>query len=218
MKTAERPGFRVATWIRPHDVARFRASLASAPELEFADAQVAAVNLETCDALLLTGGEDISAEFLRQPIADPTLIEEPAAARDAWEFPAVAHALARGWPILAVCRGVQVLNVALGGTLHLHVEGHRDPRQKENEVQSLRLARALPVSFPAVNSSHHQALDRLGDGLDVEAWCAADSVVEQVRHRSRPWCVGVQYHPERAASYRPLFEAFAAAVRATARR
>ena len=59
-----------------------------------------------------------------------------------------------------------------------------------------------------MNSSHHQAIERLGDGLEVEAWCAADGIIEQVRLRDYPFALGVQYHPERGKIYDALFEDF----------
>lgn len=211
------PPIPVATWIRAGDVVRFQTSLAEWPQLALCDARTASgtLPLESCRALLLTGGADVSAAFLKQPVAAPSLIESPEPDRDAWEFAAVVHAFERGWPILAVCRGMQVLNVALGGTLHLHIDGHREASHYEQDTQPLRLAAGTAVGFAAVNSSHHQALAGVADGLVVEAWSASDGVIEQVRHRDPPWCVGVQYHPERSAQYRPLFAAFAAAVLAT---
>ena len=64
-----------------------------------------------------------------------------------------------------------------------------------------------------MNSSHHQAIDRLGDGLEVLAWCGDDDIIEQVRSRTLPWCMGVQYHPERDPKYyRDLFADFVGAI------
>ena len=115
-------------------------------------------------------------------------------------------------PILAVCKGVQVFNVALGGALHLDIPCHDLPELRSANVQQLRFSKNPTVRFERVNSSHHQALDRLGDGLEVEAWCAADDIIEQVRLRDYPFAVGVQYHPERDFLYAPLFERFFEAV------
>ena len=162
------------------------------------------------DGLLLSGGEDISREFLRQPVPDPSLIEGPDPARDAWEFAILREALQKKLPIFAICRGLQVLNVALGGTLHLHVPGHDDA--KYNNIQPLRYAPGTPIQFPFVNSSHHQALDRPGDGMEIEAWCATDHVIEQARLTPYPFALAVQYHPERDPLYHPLFDAFVSQV------
>jgi len=201
----------VISWIREKDEAMFGSFFTGHPGVTLRNARRDGVNLEGMDALLLTGGADICAAYLRQPVSqlDLGLIEEDAEAdRDAFEFAAVQAALDKGVPILTVCKGTQVLNVALGGTLHLDISGHDLPEMKSNNVQSLRFAVDASVRFPRVNSSHHQALDRLGAGLEVEAWCAADGVIEQIRLKNYPYAVGVQFHPERDSSYRALFEQF----------
>ena len=82
------------------------------------------------DGLLLTGGNDISQEFLRQPVPDPSVLEDGDPPRDEWEFAATRNAIERGLPILAICKGMQVLNVVLGGTLRLDISGHNLPEQK----------------------------------------------------------------------------------------
>ena len=208
----------LATWIREVDAAPFARWFATRPDFEVLNARLSEnAVVEAGDplppgttGLLLSGGPDIAAEFLRQPVPDPSVIEEPDPARDHWEMAALRAALDRELPILAICKGVQILNVALGGTLHLDIPGHNAPELRDGNVQPLRYAgHASPgPRFAAVNSSHHQALDRLGEGLEIEAWSAADDVVEQVRLRGYPYCVGVQYHPERHDQYAPLFQEF----------
>ena len=163
------------------------------------------------DGLMLTGGGDISASFLRQTIADASLIVDTDCARDEWEFKASREILSSGKPILAICRGLQVLNVALGGTLHIDIPGH-DNYEREN-IQALRHSSKAIHRFGAVNSSHHQALEQLADGIEVEAWSASDGIVEQARLRSYPYAIGVQYHPERDPLYLPLFAEFFERVR-----
>jgi putative glutamine amidotransferase len=160
--------------------------------------------------LLLTGGSDIAPEFLRQENVDPTLIDKDDLdpERDRWEFDAISKALTRGLPILAICRGIQVLNVALGGTLRLDIPGHRLPEQKGQNIQLLRYDGNAKHRFENVNSSHHQAIDRVADGFEVEAWCTDDDVIEQVRLRDYPFALAVQYHPERGKIYDALFEDF----------
>jgi putative glutamine amidotransferase len=158
------------------------------------------------DALLLTGGGDISPAFLRQPIAQPSLIVDTDAARDEWEFTAVAEMLSAGKPILAICRGLQLLNVAMGGTLHIDIPDH-DNAETAN-VQPLRHSSRAVHRFAAVNSSHHQALEKLANGIEVEAWSASDAIVEQARLRARAFVVEVQYHPERHQFFLPLFAEF----------
>jgi putative glutamine amidotransferase len=158
--------------------------------------------------LLLSGGCDISSDWLKQPVPDPALIREPDAARDKWEFPALGRALAEEMPIFAICRGHQVLNVGLGGTLLLDIPGHNLPEQKYGNIQKLRFASSAKIQIPEVNSSHHQAIGDLADGLEVEAWHEGDDIIEQVRLKDYPFCLGVQFHPERDPIYRPLFDAF----------
>jgi putative glutamine amidotransferase len=79
---------------------------------------------------------------------------------------------------------------------------------KSHNVQPLRFETGARHRFEKVNSSHHQALDRLADALEVEAWHAGDGVIEQVKLRNYPWGLGVQYHPERDSIYASLFEDF----------
>ena len=201
----------VLSWIREKDEEMFASFFAPHPGLALENARRKQGDLDAMDGLLLTGGADICAAYLRQPVsqADLALIQEDAEAdRDGFEFAAVQTALERGVPVLAVCKGIQVLNVALGGTLHLDIPGHDLPEMKVHNVQLLRFAANPSVRFERVNSSHHQALDRLGTGLEVEAWCATDGVIEQVRLKDYPYGMGVQYHPERDSSYKPLFDQF----------
>ena len=195
----------IGTWIRECDEPAFAQMLAAYPEVRALNARTEPVP-EEVDGLLLTGGEDISQGFLRQDVPDPKLIEGANPARDEWEFAALRRALAGRLPILAICRGLQVLNVALGGTLHLDIPRHDDDRT--NNVQPLRYASEATVHFDKVNSSHHQALDRLGDGLRVEGWHAEDGTIEQARLSDYPFALGAQYHPERDELYRPFFDAF----------
>lgn len=198
----------LATWIRECDEEAFARFFARHPQVEVSNARRAPVDLATMHGLLVTGGPDIAAEFLQQPDLDPALIFDAEPARDAWEVAAVRDAYHRGLPILGICKGVQVLNVALGGTLHLDIRGHDLPEMKQNNLQPLRSDPSARHRFARVNSSHHQALDRVADPLAVEAWHAEDGVIEQVRIKDYPWGVGVQYHPERDMIYAPLFDDF----------
>ena len=138
---------------------------------------------------------------------------DPEPERDAWEFAAVHAAYERGLPIFCICKGVQVLNVAFGGTLHLDIRGHDLPEMKLQNIQPLRFDASARQRFAMVNSSHHQALDRVADALEVEAWHAGDGIIEQARIRNYPWGLGVQYHPERDLIYASLFEEFFAQLK-----
>jgi putative glutamine amidotransferase len=175
--------------------------------------------MEQMDGLLLTGGPDIAPEFLRQENVDPTLIhkDDLDPKRDRWEFEAISKALARGLPILGVCRGIQVMNVALGGTLILDIPGHGLPEQKDQDIQPLRYDGKVKHQYENVNSSHHQAIDRVAEGFDVEAWCTDDDIIEQVRLRDYPFALAVQYHPERGKIYDALFEDFFGRVKSLKR-
>jgi putative glutamine amidotransferase len=208
-KSQIRPMPNLATWIRPKDTKSFRAFFAKHPEIKVWNARKQNVPLEQMDGLLLTGGSDISPEFLRQEVPDPSVLDKHIdPQRDRWEFAAVQAARSRGLPILAICKGLQVFNVAVGGTLKLHIKGHNLPEQRDREIQPLRTARRASHRFSKVNSAHHQAIDRLGDDLEVEAWSAHDGIVEQVRLRKYPFALAVQYHPERSHVYESLFEDF----------
>ncbi|MGI8432259.1 MAG: gamma-glutamyl-gamma-aminobutyrate hydrolase family protein [Chthoniobacterales bacterium] len=199
---------RLASWIRPKDEPFFHPVLSLRPEIEVWNAAQQPGVLAEIDGLLLTGGNDISPEFLHQPVPDPSVLEEGDLPRDEWEFAAVANAIARGLPILAICKGMQVLNVALGGTLRLDISGHNRPEQKNHDVQPLRHDAAATHRFEKVNSSHHQAIDRVAEGLVVESWCATDDVIEQMRGAGKSFCLAVQYHPERGIIYGQLFADF----------
>jgi len=202
----------LGSWIRECDEQLFDRFLTPHPEITLGNARLGPVDPATLDGLLVTGGPDVSAAFHNEPPRDLRLIKDPEPERDAWEFAAVRSAYERGLPILAICKGVQVMNVALGGTLLLDIRGHDLPEMKSENVQPLRYDTSARHRFELVNSSHHQALDRVANGLEVEAWHAGDGIIEQVRLRDYPWGVGVQYHPERDLLYTSLFEDFLAHV------
>jgi putative glutamine amidotransferase len=162
--------------------------------------------VEHLDGLLLSGGEDVSPELYDQRVRRPEWAGNPR--RDRFELALFEAFAARDRPILGVCRGHQVLNVALGGTLHQDLvedgrvtDPHRDPVRYCRLRHDVRLRRPgylfdlYGVEGAAVNTVHHQAVDVLGDDLEVLAE-SHDGLVEAVRHRSLRWAVGVQWHPE----------------------
>ena len=200
----------IATWIDADAWPFFETVFANYPDVLLWNARIGMVP-DSPHGLLLSGGTDIGGEWLRQPVTDPSLIRRPVYERDAWEFYYLPRALARRLPVFAICRGMQVLNVALGGTLHLDIPGHADLRY--DNVQPLAYVDGAKVKIPSVNSSHHQALDQLGEGVELEARHAEDGTIEQVHLLDYPFGLGVQYHPERHILYRSLFDAFIEAVR-----
>lgn len=149
---------------------------------------------ERCAALLLPGGGDIHPRFYAQALSGAEDIDE---ARDRYELRLFRQFVRAGKPVLGICRGMQLINTALGGTLLQHVAGHSRTGGFDR-VHPVRCTGSLGARFGngfSVNSAHHQAIDRLGRGLCVEAR-AEDGVIEAVRHETLP-VFGVQWHPER---------------------
>ncbi len=200
----------VATYIREKDQDFFQRTFAHYPDIRLYNARIEPLP-DHIDGLMLSGGSDISQGFLRQPVPDPNLIEDAAPDRDAIEFPLLERSLAARIPFFGICRGFQVLNVLRGGTLYLDIPHHDNDRL--TNLQPLAYEPDAKLRISHVNSSHHQALDRLGDGIIIEARCATDGVIEQVRLEGHPFALAVQYHPERDELYLPLFDAFIAQVR-----
>jgi putative glutamine amidotransferase len=177
------------------------------------------------DGLLLLGGGDVDPTCYGASSRHETVhgVDE---AHDAFELAAVRMAIDRGLPVLAVCRGFQVLNVALGGTLHQHITdrettvAHRLAPHPIELTPGCRTAVAMRTTRPVGHSVHHQAVDRLGDGLVVTGR-TADGVVEAAE-LTTGWVVGVQWHPEDTAADDPanqgLFDAFANQARLHAAR
>jgi putative glutamine amidotransferase len=182
--------------------------------------------LDRLDALLLSGGSDIDPELYGRP-PHPKLgrvVRE----RDDFELALCREALRRDMPILAICRGQQVLNVATGGTLLQDLPSDlgsmdHDPRRKRWEVAhevrviaGTHLRDILGRETVLVNSFHHQAVENPGEGVVVSARSVKDDVVEGIEMPGRGFVVGVQWHPEsfwrRPVGFRPLFEAFTAAA------
>lgn len=190
------------------------------------DDEIAARVLDGLDGLVITGGRDVDPSAYGQR-AHPTS-DEPACDRDAFEFALVRGALARRLPILGICRGAQVLNVALGGTLHQHlpdVVGH-SRHQVGNAVFTTSSVRTVPGTRLAAligDSSdaqcyHHQAIDRLGEGLIVSAQDGVDGVIEAVELPGQDFVLAVQWHPEERLDDLRLFAGVVEAAGAYATR
>jgi putative glutamine amidotransferase len=178
--------------------------------------------LDVLDALVLSGGADLDpASYGAEP--DPHTVGYKAE-RDRFEIAACRGALERDMPVFGICRGAQVLNVALGGTLiqHLGAGTHHLETPGTFSTHEVRLApgslaaRAAGVERAEVRSHHHQALDRLGDGLVPSAWSVPDDLIEAVELPEHSFCVGFLWHPEELRDEAP-FRALVDAARPGAR-
>ncbi len=148
-----------------------------------------------CDGLLLPGGGDVRSTLYGQ---ENNGSHQPNDERDNGEFRVIARFLALERPILGICRGMQILNIVFGGTLHQDILGHSQVDGKDHVHLSRTDDPLLKNLYGAeffINSAHHQAVDQLGVGLKAIQW-SKDGYIEAMRHESRPvW--GVQWHPER---------------------
>ncbi|MEO1288161.1 MAG: gamma-glutamyl-gamma-aminobutyrate hydrolase family protein [Chloroflexota bacterium] len=166
--------------------------------------------LQLLDSLIISGGGDICPQFYDGDIAHPNLTRQDEA-RDKFEIAIIKQAMqAKDKPIFCVCRGMQVLNVALGGTMYEHI-----PDIREQDIHrgsdgfwaihdvlvepNSKLADAMNTTQVKTYSGHHQAVKIVADGLSVVAK-SPDDIVEGLEAIDHPWLVGVQWHPEKSAS------------------
>ena len=183
--------------------------------------------LDHVDGLLLTGGDDVDPALYGE--APHPTFEAVEPGRDAFEIALVQSAVYRDLPVLAICRGLQVLNVALGGTLIQDIPSESSPLLRHDaEGSPTTIAHRItvtpgsclaalvgPDTVRDVNSRHHQAVRRLGTGLVVTA-TAPDGVIEGAELPLARFCVGVQWHPENfhaTGEFSGLFQGFVAACR-----
>ncbi|MFB7585313.1 gamma-glutamyl-gamma-aminobutyrate hydrolase family protein [Streptomyces hydrogenans] len=179
----------------------------------------AAAVVARVDALVVAGGADV--EPVRYGAEPDPRTGPPARERDDWELALIDAALASGTPLLGVCRGMQLLNVALGGTLTQHLDGHVGAEG----VMGLHPVKPVPGTLYAslvpelaeVPTYHHQAVDRLGAGLVASAY-AEDGTVEAVELDEPAWALGVQWHPEMGEDFRIVRGLVRAAAEAAVRR
>lgn len=163
------------------------------------------------DGLLLSGGIDLNPELYGQQRHAEA--DVPDDARDQVEMRLLHQALDQNVPVLAICRGMQLFNVAHGGTLEQHIDdvaihqrydlAKKEPVHTVEVAGDSRLAAITGAGPVAVNSRHHQAVARLGEGLSVSAR-AADGVVEAVERPDLKFAVAVQWHPEDQAANDPV--------------
>jgi putative glutamine amidotransferase len=159
------------------------------------------------DGLLLAGGADIDPASYGQRAHPET--QETVPERDAFEIALTRCAIERDVPVLGICRGMQLINVALGGTLNQHLPehlGHEEHRRvmgsfdgSDHDVEVLEgtlAMRVIGAARHATKSHHHQGVERVGGGLRVSATAAADGLIEAVELPERSFVLGVQWHPE----------------------
>jgi putative glutamine amidotransferase len=203
-------------------------ALLLAPDPELVDAPDEL--LDRVDGLMLAGGADLDPASYGEAAHELTLDPDPT--RDAFEIALVRRALQRDLPLLGICRGMQILNVACGGTLHQHLPeliGHehhrRVPGSFDGADHDVRLApgslaaRAAGEELHATKSHHHQGVDRVGDGLQVTGWSSIDDLPEAIEAPANRFALGVQWHPEADERSRLIaaLVAEAASARAAAR-
>ena len=185
--------------------------------VELNDPEQAVQDALTCDGLLLPGGGDMDPKFYGQ--ARIPACGEPNLLRDAAEPLLLRAFLAADKPVLGICRGIQVMNAALGGDLYQDIKPfehlpHNDHWAKVHTVTVRRgtlLSRILGQDTVLVNSQHHQAVDRVAPGFTLAA-LSEDGIVEAIEKPDARFCLGVQWHPEWLSDADPamqgLFDAF----------
>ena len=188
-----------------------------------------ATALARVDGVLLTGGADVDPALYGQPRHDTTEVDR---SRDHFEIPLSRKAIDSDVPVFAICRGVQVLNVAAGGTLIQDIAGDSPsdlnhsidvpknaPAHAVRVTAGTKLAQSLGTSPTlatcTVNSRHHQAVGDVGKSFVVSA-VSPDGIIEAIERPGADFCVGVQWHPEnywKTGEFAPLFLAFVEAAR-----
>lgn len=166
-------------------------------------------DIKGCSSLILTGGSDIFPEFYND-WEDGKNREEYIPERDGFEFKLLDHALDNNYPVLGICRGMQLINCRLNGSLLSDIEtirntNHRKISETEDRIHSVNvredslLYEITCSTMGNVNSSHHQAIDRLGEGLMISAK-AGDGIIEAIEwleKDNKPFFLAIQWHPER---------------------
>jgi len=198
----------VANWIMSGDVLAFMI-----PEMSLATPHAprslrAKHYVDALDGLLLQGGADMSPKSYGETPMNPLWSGDEV--RDAYEIELFHEFVTQGKPVFGICRGHQVINVALGGSLYQDIptqltdmSSHRDESKYDKHFHDVRilpntwLSRLYPqVQVARINTIHHQAVKRLGEGLVVEAMSEPDGIVEALRWEGHSFVVGVQWHPE----------------------
>lgn len=176
-------------------------------ELNHPDAAIS--KMFSCDGLLLPGGGDMDPSIYNQPMHEKCGIPNPV--RDSLEPILFKAFLPTKRPILGICRGIQVMNVALGGTLIQDISDkqiypHSDFPNRGNYTHPVRISedtrlyKIMKTKMIMVNSMHHQVVDELGEKLKINA-ISPDGYIEGIELKDHPFCIGVQWHPEHMVKY-----------------
>lgn len=223
----------IAHWVMAHGALAFMLpTLVEAGEVERKAVRISDYVREL-DGLILQGGADVSPQSYNcEPLRDEWRGDR---VRDLYEIELFWECMIQGKPILGICRGCQLINVALGGTLYQDLPSvypdsaeHRDAERYDQLTHEIVFADDASLidiyggnqRGGQVNSIHHQAIQTLGKDLRIEAWSVPDRVIEAIRWRGEGFVLGVQWHPEFHAPENPallprdpLIDAFLAAAR-----
>jgi len=198
----------IAHWIIRHGALAFMVPAVDAESVRVERALSIGCYVDVLDGLVLQGGADVSPTTYGQQPIDPRWQGDPV--RDRYELALLREFLRQRKPVIGICRGCQLLNVSLGGTLYQDIatqlpqaRAHVDNDLYDNLYHEVTLVpgSALDGLYPAertlkVTSIHHQAVDRLGEGLEVEARSTEDGIVEAIRWKGPGYARGLQWHPE----------------------
>ena len=176
--------------------------------------------IAACDGILLSGGGDISPSLCGITDYDPVYLESPDPMRDRFELALAKAAFECGIPTFGICRGLQVMNTALGGTLLFHIDGHMQKADRDQPSHGVlvgehtRLRALICESYAEVNSFHHQVIDKISPHLTVSA-VSHDGRTEGAESEEHPFYLGVQWHPEHLEGHSSdvLFAAFCVAAK-----
>ena len=171
------------------------------------------------NGVIFSGGGDIAPRLRGIENYDPVLLFEVSPERDEYELELAALTYERGIPTFGICRGIQIMNAALGGSLHFDIPGHRQTRSREQPSHSVKITpktllhRLIGDNEFSVNSFHHQAVNIPAKALTVSA-ISEDGIIEALEAPDRAFYLGVQWHPEHMTGYgaEVIFAALCAAA------
>ena len=196
---------KISIFGRSHQTANYENFFSRLPAAAFPTLDLK--ELAYCDALVLPGGGDITPSFFGEENDGSRNIDTEV---DILQFQAVDYALKNSLPIFGICKGMQVINVAFGGTILQDMTGDQihshagEDRYHDTVILEGSCLYELYGRHTIVNSAHHQRINRCGEGLQIIQWCTDDNCPEALIHETLP-IFGVQWHPERLSSiYNPM--------------